>query len=571
MKKYFVILLSTLLIGTVFTSCVHDLDVESIDPNSSSTIDMNQLFVKIYATLGLTGQQGPAGSGDVAGIDEGTSAFYRMTYSLNEFCADQVYWIWPDVGVDDIRKATWTASNDLVRGLYSRLYFDITLCNFFLDNYGEEADAKRVAEVKFIRALNYYYLLDMYGNVPFVIQSDLSEKPEQIARPDLYRWLVDELEEEIIPQLAPAGQRESYYRVDQAAGWLLLSRIYLNSAIYTDPATVPDGLEYDQTNVNLQDYDKAAEYAKKVIDSSYELADDYEHLFMGDNDILSNANKAHTEIILSIPQDGQNSQSYGGAQFLTASYHTAGMPSWGSTESWKCMRSRAQLVQLFCGDLLTRPVAATSKEVAEQAYGKYFGLPEDIAKAANDQRALLCNYNLDGETEYLCNFWSQNKADEFASGWGVTKWNNNMVDPTYVSTDNKFPETDIPLMRKAEAYLNYAEAVLRGGAEQGGYTAVEAVNEVRERALVDESNTESLKDAYTLDDVLDERGREFYGEGIRRSDLIRFGKFTGTAYRWEHKGGQILGGHSIEDYRTLYPLPLAEITANKNLTQNTGY
>ena len=94
----------------------------------------------------------------------------------------------------------------------------------------------------------------------------------------------------------------------------------------------------------------------------------------------------------------------------------------------------------------------------------------------------------------------------------------------------------------------------------------EAVNTVRRRAHAEE------KSGYTLDDILDERGREFYAEGFRRSDLIRFHKFTGKAYAWEWKGGAILGAQAnVEDFRILYPLPLAEVTANTNLTQNEGY
>ena len=184
MKKIFISIITAMSI-LCMTSCVGDLNVESIDPNQSSTIDVDGLLAKCYATLGLTGQQGPAGMGDVADIDEGTSAFYRMIFSLNEFPADMVYWIWPDVGVDDVRNATWNSSNSLVKGLYSRLFFDVTLCNLYLDETAELVeegiDAKR-AEVRFLRALNYYYLLDLYGNVPFVVSSKDKEKPKQTKR-----------------------------------------------------------------------------------------------------------------------------------------------------------------------------------------------------------------------------------------------------------------------------------------------------------------------------------------------------------------------------------------------------
>ena len=140
-----------------------------------------------------------------------------------------------------------------------------------------------------------------------------------------------------------------------------------------------------------------------------------------------------------------------------------------------------------------------------------------------------------------------------------------MADGTRNARDTKFPDTDLALMRKAEAYLNYAEAVLRGGAQKT-LTADEAINTVRRRAHATE------KTGYTLDEVLDERGRELYAEGFRRSDLVRFHKFTGKAYAWEWKGGAILGAQAdIPEYRNLYPLPLAEVTANHNLKQNEGY
>lgn len=537
-------------------SCVQDLNVESIDPNTKSTIDMQELFVKCYATMALTGQKGPDGNGDIAGMDEGTSSFYRMMFSLNEYCADQIYWIWPDVGVDDIRKATWTPSNSLIKGVYSRFYFDITLCNLFIDKFAEEAGPRKTAEVRFIRALNYYYLLDMFGNVPKVWKSGLMELPEQYKRADLYADLTAELEN-LMEDLAPAGQRESYYRVDQAAAWLLLSRIYINAAIYK-------GVDEAECTA---DYTKAAFYADKVINSPYQLASEYRFLFMGDNDNLSAVNDAYKEILLPVGQDGQETQSWGGSLFLIASCYTSGMPASGTTEAWKCIRTRAQLIQLFCPELdrpknVIRSKVEESRAAAKEAYGKYFGGAEEIIAATGDSRALFINCGTD---KYVCNFWAENDDDKFLSGWGTVKYSNLMADPARTGHDTKFPDTDLALMRKAEAYLTYAEAVLRGGT-QLTLTADEAINVVRHRAGAVE------KSGYTLDDVLDERGREFYAEGCRRSDLVRFRKFTGKAYAWEWKGGAILGRQAnIEDYRNLYPLPLAEVTANSNLKQNDGY
>lgn len=572
MKKHIYIGLFAVLAVFGLQGCVQDLKVESIDPNTSSTIEAKNLFMKIYSTLALTGQKGPDGIGDVAGVDEGTSSFYRMIHELQEFPADQIYWIWPDVAVDDIRKMTWTASNSLLKGLYSRLYFDITLCNLYLDDYADIATKEELAEVRFIRALNYYYLLDMFGNVPHVLHAGLADLPEQIMRPDLYNWLKTELVEEIEPNLAPAGQRMSYYRIDQAAAWLLLSRLCLNAEVYGK-----DRNGVQQIADLKKEYTDAAFYANQVITSSYTLASKYAYLFMGDNDGLSAVNDAKNEIILPIAQDGIETRSWGGALYLIASCNTGGMPPTGSTENWKCIRSRAQLVGLF-SDKFQSPVAdaITTEAAAKKAYGEFFGTAKEITAAAKDDRALFCNYSSDGTNTYCCQFWKTNKGDEFLSGWGITKFTNLMADPARIASDTQHPDMDLPFMRAAEAYLNYAEAVLRGG-EQCGMTVDDAVNEVRKRANAEPKTGWNLTDTPLKGlNILDERGREFYCEGMRRSDLIRFGYFTGSVsesgYRWEYKGGELLGIKAApEKFRTLYPLPLSEVTANGNLEQNPGY
>ena len=128
-----------------------------------------------------------------------------------------------------------------------------------------------------------------------------------------------------------------------------------------------------------------------------------------------------------------------------------------------------------------------------------------------------------------------------------------------------FSGTDFPLYRLADAYLMYAESVLRGG---GGSisTALEYVNAVRTRS----NATPITSGELTLDFILDERGRELNFEGHRRTDLIRFGKFTGGSYLWPWKGG-VKEGTSIPDHYKLFPIPLKAIQANPKLTQNPGY
>ena len=577
MKKY--IKIGVFAVLTVFgmTACVHNLDVESIDPNNVSAINPDQLLGKIYATLGTTGQQGPAGNGDIEGLDEGTSSLYRMTYELNEFPSDQVFWIWPDVGVDDVRKATWTADNALVRGAYCRYIFDITLCNTYLDSYADY-DATKTAEVRFIRAFNYWYLLDMFGSCPFNIteaemaayakagelMGDYDNYPKQITRKNLYEGIEAELLD--IEEKLTVDRNTFYYRVDKVAAQMLLARLYLNAQVYTaDPAQ-----EYKIATGTPQ-WAKAAEYAKKVMDATT-LASEYKYLFMGDNDNRSKVNDAYKEIILPVAQEGSHIQSYGASLFLLASFNTDGLPAWGITQSWKCMRTRKQLVSLFfplaknwnIPTALENPATwfttneALMKEIAACPYP--LGDATKLTAEAKDDRALFCNYREYNDSSLLiCNLNRENATDKFFSGWLCTKFTNVMADPDRVRTHTDQPDMDLPLMRAAEAYLTYAEAQYRLG--QGD--ALTVLNQLRARA-----NAVPLT---SIDETVirDEWGREFFAEGRRRTDLVRLDMFAGKKYGWEYKAGNQFGQKEIEGHRVVFPLPLSDVTANPNLRQYT--
>lgn len=578
MKKF--IKIGVFAVLTVFgmTACVGDLDVESIDPNNVSAINPDQLLGKIYATLGTTGQQGPAGNGDIEGLDEGTSSLYRMTYELNEFPSDQVFWIWPDVGVDDVRKATWTSDNALVRGAYCRYIFDITLCNTYLDSYAE-LDAAKTAEVRFIRALNYWYLLDMFGACPFNITEDemaayakagelmgeYEDYPKMISRKNLYDWIEAELLD--IEDKLTVDRNTFYYRVDKVAAQMLLARLYLNAQVYTaDPAQ-----EYAIASGTAQ-WAKAAEYAKKVMEATT-LASQYKYLFMGDNDNRSAVNDAYKEIILPVAQEGSHIQSYGASLFLLASFYTDGLPSWGITQSWKCMRTRKQLVSLFfptaanwnVPTAMENPTgwfttnAALMAEIAKCPYP--LGDATVLTAKANDDRALFCNYREYNDSSLIiCNLNRENATDKFFSGWLCTKFTNEMADPDRERTHTDQPDMDLPLMRAAEAYLTYAEAQFRLGNTADALTTI---NELRARANATELTS------VTENTLRDEWGREFFAEGRRRTDLVRLDMFVGKKYGWEYKAGNQFGQKAIESHRVVFPLPLSDVTANPNLKQYT--
>ncbi len=511
---------ASLCLSLGLTSCIGDLDVKPIDPSITQEFYQDEVFYKIYATMSLTGQEGPAGNGDVDGIDEGTSGFYRLIWNLNELPTDEAACSWGDPGIPEMNFIRWSSSHDQLKGLYGRLYFDVTLCNHFLEQTEGKSDDKSIkqrAEARFMRAMNYYYLLDFFGNVPFttVISEEL---PKQIARAELYAFIEQELSE-CEADMYAAGQAP-YGRADVVANWLLRSRLYLNAEIYTGTAQ----------------WAQAANYAKKVMDEgAYKLTDNYKHLFMADND-GSSVNKAKEEIILPIAADGKRTQCYASAQFIVASTHTEGMNSWGTSEGWGGNRARAALVKKFFTDGVI-PADADKTDLS----------------TLGDERAMF--FAADRTVEI-------NKMATFKEGLSVAKFSNLRADGG-VTSDPKFVDMDIPFLRKAEAYLTFAEATLRMGGSAA--EALAAVNELRSRAGATPFGN------IDLDRILDEKAREFYFEGHRRTDLIRYGYFAGsTDYKWDWKGGAA-NGTQVDKIYNLMPLPASDLNANTNLAQNPGY
>jgi len=278
-------------------------------------------------------------------------------------------------------------------------------------------------------------------------------------------------------------------------------------------------------------------YSKKVMDSAYKLAPVYKHIFMGDNAGTfdgSTVNKATDEIIFPIAADGIKTKSWGSSVFLLGSTKAGDMPSRGTSEVWSGNRARAALVKKFFPDG-TVPSAA------------------DLTAAAADDRAML--YSIDRTVDVT-------KVTDFKKGLSVIKFSNDRADGGVVH-DSQFPDMDIPFMRVAEAYLTYAEANLRSSNGKAA-DALKAVNDLRTR-----SHATPIV-GLNLDKVLDEWAREFYFEGRRRIDLIRFGYFSGTNYNWDWKGG-VAAGTSFDSHYDLMPLPPGDLNANSNLKQNKGY
>ncbi len=550
MKKNIISIVSCTAAALLLGAC--SLQRTPNDPNTYLEFDQDAVFTKVYQTFAVPGQSGPNGDSDIDGIDGGTSAFYRMTWELNEFPSDEGWWIWGDPGVADVRIMNWDSSNDLVKGLYYRYLIDITLCNHFLDKTEGKTDEKTLtqrAEVRLVRAINYYYLLDMFGQVPF-LEHVTSEIPTAKTRKQLYDWLEAELLE--LESDLPAT-RISLYRTDKVAAQLMLARLYLNAEVYTGTAQ----------------WDKAAEYAATVMKSGYTLyttptdytADGgyyysaYQKLFMGDN----NSNGAQNEAILMIYQDGNFCQAWGGARFLVNCFRDANWVPNGSTDSWSCFRSSPELIENFV-DLTTAATLKAHEYDMPALIGddraifvSYYQYGVDTTKTPNEP--LVHEWNLKGE-----------KAAEMYDCWGGCKWtgihSTAKTPADYVGIDPEWPDNDIPFLRVAEAYLTYAEAVYRGGKAVNG-SAEDAIKALRDRA----NNTTP----FTIDDdfLLAEWSREFWFEGRRRIDLVRFGQFAGNGVtkNWEGRGGAKSGEavKNMDKKYNIFPIPESDVVANPNL------
>ena len=172
------------------TSCTKDLDVDPIDPNLSTELNLDGLYLKCYANLALPGNGGANGDSDIDGYDGGTAGFIRQLFNSNELPTDESICCWGDPGIAGFNFNQYDASHPMMHMYYYRLTTGINYCNSYLNEVGDGGDAQKKAEVRFLRALQYYMLMDAFGNIPF---TETLAKPEQISRQEAYNWIEQEL------------------------------------------------------------------------------------------------------------------------------------------------------------------------------------------------------------------------------------------------------------------------------------------------------------------------------------------------------------------------------------------
>jgi hypothetical protein len=533
-----------ILLLAALQSCTKYPNLKPTNDITSETVYANlagykSVLAKVYGSFSLTGNQGPAGDGDVQGIDEGFSDFFRLFWKAQELSTDEAVISWGDVGIQDFHNMNWSSNNSFLTGLYYRSMYQITLCNEFIRQAaddqlskrgitGTDADAIRqfAREAKFLRAFQYWVMMDLFGSPPFATEATAigGAPPPRIARKDLFAYIETELKA-IEPNM-PAPHSNEYGRADQAAVWALLARLYLNAPVYLDiPTTIPS----DTRAVPY--YTSAITYSKKVIDAGYSLVSNYLWLMRADNNLNSGPSG---EFIFTINYDGIHTQGYGGTTFLTHACVGGNMPAsaFGIKGGWSGTRATKNLPALFPG------------------YPSF--------STITDQRA---EFYTSGQNLEI------NDVTQFTDGLGVTKYKNIKRDGSLGSSQD-FSDIDMPLFRLSEMYFIYAEAVLRGGTGDATI-ALSYINLMRGRAYGGSSGN-ITSGQLTLDFILDERARELYWEGLRRTDLIRFNKFVEGTYLWPWKGG-VASGTGVSSIRKLYPLPSREINSNTNLIQNPGY
>ena len=516
-KTVLILLLCISVLG--FNSCTDDLNTAPIteltleellasDPNA-----VEGLVSRLYASFALTGPSGP-GSSDIVSPDAGEGAFLRAIINLQDFTSDAMKNRWGDDGLDQLTTTSnWDRNNKFFRLFYDRAYYTIPQCNNFLQAL-EIADFPNeeniVAETRFLRALAYYNLIDVFGKGVLATEQNFGQSE---ALPEATRQqLFDYVESELLAIEPVISATSSYGRANRYVVDMLLAKLYMNAQVYT----------------GVSHWDEASIYVNKIIDEGgYSLDPNFIRLFSADND-------SSPEIIFPLLAESLTSQSFGNTTYIvngSLSANTMPLAQFGAAQGWTGHR-------------------------ATSAWYGLFGSSAAELEASNDVRASL--------------FWTQGHNYEmtdyrtWVDGFPSIKFRNTASDGSGNPVD--FSATDFPFYRLADVYLMYAELAVRGTANTNMGDALTYVNDVRNRSNADPISMGELNEDF----IIDERGRELNLEGHRRSDLIRFNRFTGGSYIWPWKGGTAQGT-SIPDTYKLFPIPATALQANPNLTQNPGF
>ena len=417
---------------------------------------------------------------------------------------------------------TWTPQEAYISRWWNVLYYGVNTCNRLIYTFNnlEGVDSKpAIAELRGLRALYYWWLVDIYGNVPIVDKFDVPSdyKPVTNTRKEVYDFIEKELNE-VMPDLSKNTGLEYFGRVNYYVAQTILAELYINAEVYT----------------GTPQWDKAEAAVDTVMAGGYSLAADFFSNFEEDA-------TASPEYIFGLHFDRIDAAAFE-VHLFTLHYNLADKYKF-EDNCWNGICAQESVFHLFDADtndvrrnelLFGYQYFDDGTPVLDPSYEKFN--PQDPTYRDPDGAPL----NLTPHVNML-----EPKCLRQA-GARVAKY------PFIVGSD-RYTSNDMPIFRLGEIYLMKAELLLRKGDAAG---ALEYVNNLRVRAgatPLTELTMESLSDEYA---------RELFAEGKRRTQLIRFGHYNDA--RWEKPDVS-------PDYTLIWPIPQSQIDVNPNLVQNPGY
>ena len=538
MRRYINILtiaLATMMMTSCLTEDPRDQLYEEDIYNNANNIYINAVAV-LYNHIG--------GSADGEGL-QGTC---RGIYDYNTLTTDEAMipirgGDWYDGGLwTNMYQHKWTPNDLPLYNTWKYLYKVIVLANkslYIIDKYShhltEEQRADFEAEVRAVRALFYYYIMDMYGRVPIVTSYEQpQDEVVQSERSEVFWFIFNELQEvaELLPNERSNKMGNYYGRVTAPVAHFLLAKLALNAEIYSDDnwtdGTPQNGKEifFTVDGEQLNAWQTCVRYCDKLAEAGYLLESDYSYNFAVHNE---NSN----ENIFTIPLD----KNLYAAQFwylFRSRHYNHGGALGGSSENGTSANISTVLAYGY----------GTNEVDARFEKNFYAGIVEVDGKTVTMDNGEPLEYH---PLELKLNLTGSPYVK--TAGARMAKYE---VDRTSHS-DGRQPDNDIVLFRYADALLMKAEAKVRNG-EDGSFE----LNEVRNRVGM------PYREA-TLENILEERLLELVWEGWRRQDMVRFGVY--------HKSydQRVQLANEKNGYTTVFPIPQKSIDLNPKLKQNVGY
>lgn len=529
----------------LFTACIGDLDTLPLNPSDSTSETVYGADESGYIA-GLTKLYFNFVSNETTDLqvsDAGASELVRAFWIVQEVTSDACKCAWEnDAWVRAMNTNTWSdADNDATYAVYVRTLQGIAYTNEYLrqtasDRLSDRGVSSELAakiqgfraEARFLRAYFYWMALDVFGDVPFTTENSPfggGVNPKQASRKDVFDYCISELTDLAADDSPMPAARSNYPRADKGAVLGLLARMYLNAEVYTGTPM----------------WQEAKDACEDIFTMGYSLCPEYADLFRGDN---GENPEALNEVLFGISYDAEQTQSYGGTSYLTLAAIAATDVSStqminGVNEGWGGIRVPYEYVEKYF-----------NVRNADYSAGTY-----DV----NDKRGRM--FYIKGRSESM-----DGALYVFLNGWSCLKFNNiphNMDQDSYLATaaSKAYSDIDFPMIRLGEIYLIYAEACMNLGQAN---TALPKVQDLAARAGV------TAPTSITQEWLIEERARELMWEGHRRTDLIRYGKFTSSSFLWTYKGGSF-SGQGFDDHMKIFAIPASELASNPELHQNPGY